>query len=109
MVQLARSPRSEAPIIPHGTGACAARAPDAAIRTLRRLERWQAMSTNKIREAGKRAFPKDTKPTLRLVRPLSECSTRQRALSMLREVERMQREMNQRLRAVTKTDPPDAA
>jgi len=67
------------------------------------------MSTNNFREAGRRAFPKENKPTLRLVRPSSECSTRERALSMLREVERMQREMNQRLRAVTKTDPPDAA
>ncbi len=67
------------------------------------------MSTNNFREAGKRAFPKDTKPSLRLVRRLSECATRERALSMLREIEEMQREMNQRLRAVTKTDPPDAA
>ncbi len=27
------------------------------------------MSTNKIREAGKRTFPKDTKPSLQHVRP----------------------------------------
>ncbi len=67
------------------------------------------MSTNNFREAGRRAFPKENKPTLRLVRPSSECSTRERALSMLREVEEMQREMSQRLRAVTESDPPDAA
>ena len=67
------------------------------------------MSINKLKEAGRRVFPKENKPTLRLVRPSSECSTRERALSMLREVKEMQREMNQRLRAVTESDPPDAA
>ncbi len=67
------------------------------------------MSTNNFREAGRRAFPKENKPTLRLVRPSSECSTRERALSMLREVEEMQREINQKRSKEKDSDPPEAA
>ncbi len=39
------------------------------------------MNANKKREAGQRAFPKDAKPALRLVRPASECSTADLVLS----------------------------
>jgi len=67
------------------------------------------MSTNKLREAGRRAFPKDTKPTLRLVRPSSECSTLDLAINMPREVKEMLREMNGKRRAVKDNDAPDAA
>ena len=69
------------------------------------------MSTNKLREAGKRAFPKaeDTKPALRLVRPSSECSTPDIKINMPREVKEMLREMNGKRRAVKENDAPDAA
>ena len=69
------------------------------------------MSTNKRREAGKRAFPKaeDTKPALRLVRPSSECLTPDFALHATREVKEMLREMNGERRALKESDTPDAA
>ncbi|MDQ3254826.1 MAG: hypothetical protein M3R15_13120 [Acidobacteriota bacterium] len=70
------------------------------------------MSVNKPikkREAGRCAFPKDTKPTLRLVRPASECLTLDLALNMPREVKEMLREMNRKRRVVKKNDTPDAA
>ncbi len=67
------------------------------------------MSTNKLREAGKRAFPKDTKSTLRLVRPQTECSTPDLALNIPREVKEMLREMNRERHVVTERDTPDAA
>jgi len=69
------------------------------------------MSTNKLREAGKRAFPKaeDTKPALRLVRPSSECSTPDIKINMPRDVKEMLREMNQKHRIVKESDTPDAA
>ncbi len=69
------------------------------------------MSTNKLREAGKRAFPKaeDPKPALRLVRPSSECSTPDIKINMPRDVKEMLREMNQKHRAMEESDTPDAA
>jgi len=69
------------------------------------------MSTNKLREAGKRAFPKaeDPKPALRLVRPSSECSTPDIKINMPREVKEMLREMNEKHRVVKESDTPDAA
>ena len=69
------------------------------------------MSTNKLREAGKRAFPKaeDPKPALRLVRPSSECSTPDIKINVPREVKEMLREMNEKHRVVKESDTPDAA
>ncbi len=73
------------------------------------------MSTNKIREAGKRAFPKDTETTLQHVRPhlvlVPSPVVDQPApkVEPSPEVKEMLRAMNQRRRVVTKTDPPDAA
>lgn len=67
------------------------------------------MSTNNLRVTGKRAFPKDTKPILRLIRPSSECSTLVLALNMPREVKEMLRDMNQKRRAVKERDAPDVA
>ena len=73
------------------------------------------MSTNKIREAGKRAFPKDAESTPQHVRPhlvlvpspVSDHPAPK--VEMAPEVKEMLREMTQKRRAVTKTDPPDAA
>jgi len=73
------------------------------------------MSTNKVREAGRRAFPKDTEPTpqhsrphLALVpSPVSDHPAPKVAPSP--EVKEMLREMNGKHSKVTKTDPPDAA
>ncbi len=73
------------------------------------------MSINKIREAGKRAFPKDPEPSLQHARPhlalvpspVSDHPAPKVGPSP--EVKEMLREMNQRRRAVTKTEPPDAA
>ncbi len=73
------------------------------------------MSTNKIREAGKRAFPKDSETTPQLVRPhlvlvpppVSDHSAPK--VEQSPEVKEMLRAMNGKRRAVTKTDPPDAA
>jgi hypothetical protein len=67
------------------------------------------MTTNKRREAGRRAFPKDTKPALRLVRPASECSTTDLALNTSREVKELLRDMKRKRRVVTDTGAPDAA
>ena len=69
------------------------------------------MSTNKLREAGKRAFPKaeDPKPALRLIRPSSECSTPDFALNMPREVKEMLRDVNGKRLVVKEWDTPDAA
>jgi hypothetical protein len=69
------------------------------------------MSTNKLREAGKRAFPKaeDPKPALRLVRPSSECSTPDIKINMPRDVKEMLREMNGKRQVVKESDTPDAA
>ena len=67
------------------------------------------MSTNKLREAGKRAFPKDTKPALRLVRPSSECSTTSLIFNTSREVKEMLRDMNRKRRVVKENDAPEAA
>ena len=73
------------------------------------------MSTNKIREAGKRAFPKDTETTPRLVRPhlvlvpppVADHLAPKVESSL--EVKEMLREMNQKRRAVKESDTPDAA
>ncbi|MDQ3257493.1 MAG: hypothetical protein M3R15_27015 [Acidobacteriota bacterium] len=73
------------------------------------------MSTNKIREAGKQAFPKDTEPSLQHARPHLALVPSPVAdhpapkVEQSSEVKEMLREMNQRRRTVTKTDPPDAA
>jgi hypothetical protein len=67
------------------------------------------VNTNKKREEGSRAFPKDTRPVLRLVRPASECSTTDLVLNPDREVKAMLREMNQKRRVVQDTNGPDAA
>jgi len=73
------------------------------------------MSTNKFREAGKRAFPKENKPTLQHVRPhlvlvpspVSDHPAPKVAPSP--EVKEMLREMNQNLAQVRDSDPPEAA
>ena len=67
------------------------------------------MSTNKRREAGRRAFPKDTKPALRLVRPSSEWATADLALDAARQMKEMLRDMNRKRRIVKDTNDPDAA
>jgi hypothetical protein len=69
------------------------------------------MSTNKLRKAGKQAFPKaeDPKPALRLVRPSSECSTPDIKINVPRDVKEMLRDMNQKHRIVKESDTPDAA
>jgi len=69
------------------------------------------MSTNKLRKAGQRAFPKaeDPKPALRLVRPSSESSTPDIKINVSREVKEMLREMNGKRRVVKESDTPDAA
>ncbi len=69
------------------------------------------MSTNKIREAGKRAFPKaeDTKPALRPVRPSAECSTPDIKINATREVKEMLRDMNRQRNVVKESDAPEAA
>ena len=73
------------------------------------------MSTNKIREAGKRAFPKDAETTPRFTRPhlvlvpspISDHPAPKVEPSP--EVKEMLREMTQKRRAVKESDPPDAA
>ncbi len=69
------------------------------------------MSTNKLREAGKLAFPKteDPKPALRLVRPSSECSTPDIKINASRKVKELLRDMNQKRRVVKENDAPEAA
>ena len=73
------------------------------------------MSTNKIREAGKRAFPKDTQPPLGIDRPqlvlvpspISDHPAPKVEPSP--EVKEMLRELTQKRRTVKESDPPDAA
>jgi len=67
------------------------------------------MNTNKRREVGQRAFPKDTQPALRLVWPASECSTAGVALNTPREVKEMLRDMNRKRRVVKDPNGPEAA
>ncbi|MDQ3258836.1 MAG: hypothetical protein M3R15_34060 [Acidobacteriota bacterium] len=73
------------------------------------------MSTNNFREAGKRAFPNNPETAPRHVRPhlvLVPSPVSDQPAPKVEpspEVKEMLREMNQRRRAVTKTDPPDAA
>ena len=73
------------------------------------------MSTNKVREAGKRAFPKDTETAPQLVRPHLVLVPPQVSdhpapkVEPSPEVKEMLREMNWKRSKVTKTDPPDAA
>ncbi len=69
----------------------------------------QEVNTNQRREAGQRAFPKDTQPALRLVRPASECATTDRALNAAHEVKEMRRDMRRKRRVVKDTNGPDAA
>jgi len=73
------------------------------------------MSTNKIREAGKRAFPKDAETTPRFTRPhlvlvpspISDHPAPKVEPSP--EVKEMLREMNRKRRVVKQRDAPDAA
>ena len=73
------------------------------------------MSTNNFREAGRRAFPKDTQPPPRIDRPqlvLVPSPVSDHLIPKVepsQEVKEMLREMNGKRRAVTKADPPDAA
>ncbi len=73
------------------------------------------MSTNNFRKAGKRAFPKDTKATPRLVRPHLALVPSPVFVHLAPKVEsspevkEMLREMNQKRRAVKESDTPDAA
>jgi hypothetical protein len=73
------------------------------------------MSTNKIREAGKRAFPKDTEAAPPHVRPHlvlvpSQVSDHPAPkVEPSPEVKEMLREMNRKRAKVKETDPPDAA
>ncbi len=72
------------------------------------------MSTNK-REAGKRAFPKDTETTPQHVRPhlvLVPSPVSDHLIPKVepsQEVKEMLREMNQNLSKVRDSDPPEAA
>jgi hypothetical protein len=69
------------------------------------------LSTNKLRKAGERAFPKAEAPktALRLVRPSPECSTPDIKINATRAVKEMLREMNGKHRVVEESDAPDAA
>ncbi len=73
------------------------------------------MSTNKIREAGKRAFPKDAETTPRLTRPHlvlvpSQVSDHPAPkVEPSQEVKEMLREMNRKRSKVKESDAPDAA
>ncbi len=73
------------------------------------------MSTNKVREAGKRAFPKDTETTPQHVRPHLVLVPPQVSdhpapkVEPSPEVKEMLREMNRKRRVVKESDPPDAA
>ena len=69
------------------------------------------MSTNKLRKAGQRAFPKaeDPKRGLRLVRPSAECLTPDIKINATREGKEMLREMNEKRQVVEESDTPDAA
>ncbi len=63
----------------------------------------------KRREAGRRAFPKDTATALRLIRPASECSTADLTLNTSREVKELLRDMKRNCRVVKDTGGLDAA
>ena len=72
------------------------------------------MSTNKVREAGRRAFPNDTQPTLQLVRPKLVLVPPVSAhlapkVEPSQEVKEMLREMNQKRSKAKASDPPEAA
>ncbi len=73
------------------------------------------MSTNKIREAGKRAFPKDAEPSLQHARPhlaLVPSPVSDHPAPKVEpspEVKEMLREMNRKRRVVKGSDAPDAA
>ncbi len=74
------------------------------------------MNTSKQREAGKLAFPKDTRPTLQLVRPQLVLVPPPPGSDHLipkvepsQEIKEMLHEMNQKRRAVKDSDPPEAA
>ncbi len=73
------------------------------------------MSTNKIREAGKRAFPKDTEPSPQIVRPhlvLVPSPVSDHPAPKVEpspEVKEMLREMNQKRSKAKASDTPEAA
>ena len=73
------------------------------------------MSTNKLREAGKRAFPKDTRTAPELVRPRlmivpSPVSDHPAPkVEPSPAVKEMLREMNRKRSKVKESDVPDAA
>ncbi len=73
------------------------------------------MSTNKNREAGKRAFPKDTETAPQHVRPHLVLvpspvdSHPAPKVEQSPEVKEMLREVNRKRRVVKESDPPDAA
>ncbi len=73
------------------------------------------MSTNKLREAGKRAFPKDTKATPRLIHQhlvlvLSPVASHPAPkVEPSQEVKEMLREMNRKRSKVKESDAPEAA
>ncbi len=73
------------------------------------------MSTNKIREAGKRAFPKDTETAPQLVRPHlvlvppPVSNDPAPKVEQSPEVKEMLRAMNGKRRVVKESDAPDAA
>jgi len=73
------------------------------------------MSTNKIREAGKRAFPKDAETTPRLTRrhlvlvPSPVDSHPAPKVEPSLEVKEMLRAMNGKRSKVKESDAPDAA
>jgi len=73
------------------------------------------MSTNNFREAGKRAFPKDTEPSLQHARPhlaLVPSPVSDHPAPKVEpspEVKEMLREMNRKRRVVKQRDAPDAA
>ncbi len=73
------------------------------------------MSTNNFREAGRRAFPKDTQPPPRIDRPqlvlvpppVSDHLAPK--VEPSQEVKEMLREMNRKRSKVKESDAPDAA
>jgi hypothetical protein len=73
------------------------------------------MIEDKFREAGRRAFPKDTEPSLQHVRPqlvLVPSPVSDHPAPKVEpspEVKEMLREMNQNLSKVRNSDPPEAA
>ena len=73
------------------------------------------MKTSKQREAGRRAFPKDTQPPARVDRPhlvLVPPPVSDRLIPKVepsQEVKEMLREMNQKRSKAKASDPPEAA